>query len=128
MKHQKVFTIEEARQTLEENRHLIEELASLGNYLFMIGYNLYKLEYFGGLGEPGESARLRETERIIEILEELSAQGILVKSIEDGIVDFPARRSNGEIVYLCYKLGEEDINFWHHPEPGYQGRKSINEF
>jgi len=47
--------------------------------------------------------------------------GALVKDLDDGLVDFPARRGD-EHVLLCWCLGEDAIEFWHGPDEGYSGR------
>ena len=54
--------------------------------------------------------------------------GVEIKGIEQGLVDFPAVRQNGEEVFLCWKMDEDDIEFWHSIEDGFQGRHHINEF
>ncbi|MBM2840365.1 MAG: hypothetical protein HW412_893, partial [Bacteroidetes bacterium] len=57
----------------------------------------------------------------------LDARGIVVKGIDEGLIDFPHIRPNGEEVYLCWKLGEDDILSWHRIEDGFTGRKSIDQ-
>jgi hypothetical protein len=51
--------------------------------------------------------------------------GVEVKDVEEGLVDFPARY-RGRDVYLCYRMGEERIGFWHGVEEGLAGRKEID--
>jgi hypothetical protein len=50
-----------------------------------------------------------------------------VKSVDDGLIDFPHLRSNDEEVYLCWKLGESDIQFWHNIADGFSGRKPLKD-
>jgi hypothetical protein len=50
--------------------------------------------------------------------------GALVKDLDDGLVDFPARRGAEEIL-LCWRLGEEEIAFWHGLDEGFSGRKPL---
>ena len=54
--------------------------------------------------------------------------GIEIKGLEIGLIDFPALRENGDEVLLCWKLDEEDIEFWHPIDEGYKGRKHIDDF
>jgi hypothetical protein len=51
--------------------------------------------------------------------------GIKVKDLQVGLVDFPAWRDDHE-VYLCWKYGEDDIQFWHEIEAGFAGRQPID--
>jgi hypothetical protein len=52
--------------------------------------------------------------------------GVLVKDLDTGLVDFPTL-FRGVEVYLCWKLGENGIEFWHGVEEGFRGRKSIDQ-
>ena len=56
---------------------------------------------------------------------ELEAVDIVLRDIDRGLIDFPALR-DGEEVYLCWLLDEEDaIGFWHEPEAGFSGRRPL---
>jgi hypothetical protein len=57
-----------------------------------------------------------------EILEKT---GVMVKSIDQGLLDFPSKRFD-EDVWLCWKYGETEIKFWHEKDSGYMGRKPID--
>ena len=57
---------------------------------------------------------------------ELHELGILVKDLDSGLVDFPCRRED-EDVLLCWRLGEEEVAFWHRLEDGYAGRRPVGE-
>ena len=50
--------------------------------------------------------------------------GALVKDLDQGLVDFPARRE-GEDVLLCWRLGEDEVAFWHGLEEGFSGRRPL---
>jgi hypothetical protein len=69
--------------------------------------------------------RNRLTESIQSGLEQIHSTGCVVKDIEIGLLDFPAR-INGEEVYLCWKLGEDRIRFYHRQDEGFSGRKPID--
>jgi hypothetical protein len=64
--------------------------------------------------------------RLKEALERIQENGCVVKDLEMGLVDFPTRY-HGEEVYLCWKLGEESIQFWHGVDEGFRGRKPIDQ-
>lgn len=64
------------------------------------------------------------TDKLVEAAGELEELGVEFKGIELGLVDFPALR-DGEIVYLCWKYGEDRIENWHSLEAGYAGRQPL---
>ena len=66
-----------------------------------------------------EAARLRNA------VQQLQEIGCLVKDLDMGLVDFPTL-FRGQEVYLCWKLGEPAIEFWHGVEEGFRGRKAID--
>ena len=59
-----------------------------------------------------------------ESIEILENTGVVVKSIEQGLLDFPSKRFDDE-VWLCWKYGETEIKFWHEKDSGFMGRKPI---
>lgn len=64
--------------------------------------------------------------RLRGAIEGVQALGCVVKDLDIGLVDFPTLL-RGEEVYLCYKLGEEAIAFWHGVDEGFRGRKAIDQ-
>ncbi len=59
-----------------------------------------------------------------ESVELLENTGVVVKSIDQGLLDFPSKRFEEE-VWLCWKYGETEIKFWHEKDSGFMGRKPI---
>ncbi len=57
-------------------------------------------------------------------LEALERQGCIIKDIEQGLVDFPCI-FQGRDVFLCWRLGEEQLRYWHEIDNGYAERKPI---
>ena len=74
-----------------------------------------------------EQKNNRETTaaRLKQVLEKIQDYGCLVKDLDIGLIDFPTR-FRGEEVYLCWKLGETGIQFWHGIHEGFRGRKPID--
>ena len=62
--------------------------------------------------------------KFYESVEVLESTGVVVKSLEQGLLDFPSKRFNEE-VWLCWKHGETEIKFWHEKDSGFMGRKPI---
>ena len=60
-------------------------------------------------------------------LHELGAEGIVLRDIERGLVDFPARAPSGRWYWLCWLAGEDAVTWWHWPEDGFAGRTPVDE-
>ena len=54
----------------------------------------------------------------------LEGTGVVVKSIGQGLLDFPSKRFEEE-VWLCWKYGETEVKFWHEKDSGFMGRKPV---
>jgi Uncharacterized conserved protein len=63
----------------------------------------------------------RELARAVDDIVEL---GVEVKDLDEGLVDFPALR-RGETVLLCWRLGEDEIRYWHTVQEGFAGRRPL---
>jgi hypothetical protein len=59
-------------------------------------------------------------------VEELHQLGVILRDVEHGIVDFPHLR-DGREVFLCWKLGEERVRYWHELDAGFDARKPLTE-
>jgi hypothetical protein len=125
--HTRHFTVAEAIESLYVNHPLIERMRQLAITLNKMDFDYLLGEYTGendgGLGKLPP----QEYEMLLQVLANLENAGIIVKGIEEGLVDFPHLRQGGEEVYLCYQIGEETIHFWHPLETGYAGRKPLSE-
>ena len=62
--------------------------------------------------------------KFYESVEILESTGVVVKSIEQGLLDFPSKRFDKE-VWLCWKYPETEVKFWHEKDSGFMGRKPI---
>ncbi len=63
--------------------------------------------------------------QLYQAIEDLEKTGVMVKSIDEGLLDFPSKRFEEE-VWLCWKYGETKIKFWHEKDSGFKGRKPIS--
>jgi hypothetical protein len=61
---------------------------------------------------------------LYKAIEDLESMGIMIKSVDEGLLDFPSMRFNEE-VWLCWKAGEEQVKFWHGKDEGFVGRKPL---
>jgi hypothetical protein len=67
----------------------------------------------------GAAAQLRSS------IEQVQEVGCLIKDLDIGLIDFPTTYRGNE-VYLCWKLGEGGIEYWHGVDEGFRGRKKID--
>ena len=59
-----------------------------------------------------------------DAITELEDTGVMIKDIDQGLLDFPSKRFDEEI-WLCWKEGETEIKFWHEIDSGFNGRKPV---
>jgi len=67
----------------------------------------------------------RKVTEFYQSIEDLESLGVVLKGLEQGLLDFPAKRFDEEI-WLCWKEGETEIKFWHEKDTGFIGRKPIS--
>ena len=63
--------------------------------------------------------------KFYQSIEDLENTGVSLKGLNEGLLDFPAKRFDEEI-WLCWKEGETEIKFWHEKDTGFMGRKPIS--
>ena len=131
----KLFSLSEAELLRVQIEPLLIEAMELRSKLAEVEEHLVlladRIQRSGGMLVPIEKAAKWRTERnrlvsaIHEALEHIHSTGCVVKDLETGLLDFPARL-NGESVYYCWKLGEDRIRFYHRQDEGFAGRKPID--
>ena len=77
--------------------------------------------YFGRVSEREESFK-----ELVKKINEVQSLGCVVKDPDSGLVDF-YYNNNGELIFLCWKYGEDRINFWHEVNDGYKNRKPVKD-
>ncbi len=60
-------------------------------------------------------------------IDELAAEGIVLRDIARGLIDFPAQAPSGRWYWLCWLAGEDAVTWWHWPEDGFGGRTPLSE-
>jgi len=73
-----------------------------------------------------KAERVKAEQRAKDALAEIDSIGVQVKDLDIGLLDFPCE-VEGQIILLCWKLGEKSITHWHGTEEGFAGRKPIDE-
>jgi hypothetical protein len=97
------------------------ELSQVAQRITLMGGVLVRREEIVASRTRKDSSA-RVLKAAMERIEEIGCQ---VKDLETGLIDFPTLYRDQE-VYLCWKLGESSISFWHHIEDGFRGRQPIN--
>ena len=124
----KYFTIEEAERLLPEIEKILGRTIKLNKALELlesIEIEVYD-DCYDGLSKVTKANKQfhKLSYEFYDNIEKLEEMGCLVKDLELGIVDFYFRFENRDI-FLCWKLGEKGIRFWHEADAGYIGRKPI---
>ena len=130
---ERYFTVDEANEALVEVRPLTEELVAHRRALVDLQERqsalTTRIAGNGGNVEPSELQDVQErldeeVAGIARCVARIHELGALVKDLDDGLVDFPAQHE-GEEVLLCWRLGEDEIAFWHGLDEGFSGRKPL---
>lgn len=128
-----MFTLEEANAALTELRPIVERMVQHRRDLTAAqtrqGELVTRIAGNGGDMVPSDLHDLaetiqREADAISDCAEQINQAGAQVKSLEEGLLDFPAKRGE-EDVLLCWKLGEDEIRFWHGTDEGFSARKRL---
>jgi hypothetical protein len=77
-----------------------------------------------GNGHPGAP---RGTDELRAAVEAITDQGIILRDLDAGLVDFPARLADGRQYLLCWVLGEPAVEWWHWPDAGFAGRRPLSD-
>jgi hypothetical protein len=110
----RIWTVTEARAYLPRARELVELLRDA---VAVAG----RAKGNGHGTPPTEDPALS----VADALAELEAGDIIVRDPDRGLIDFPARGEDGVVYYLCWVVGEPDLEWWHLPEDGFAGRQRL---
>lgn len=129
----RTFTPAEANEALVELRPIVERMVQHRRNLTAAEVEqaelVMRIAGNGGDMVPSDLHDLAETiqseaDAISDCAERINQAGAQVKSLEEGLLDFPAKRGE-EDVLLCWKLGEDEIRFWHGTDEGFSARKRL---
>ena len=103
------WTVEEARAYLPRLKELVERIVEAAKAAARTRSN-------GHGGPPPD---------VEEALAELSVNDIVLRDPRRGLIDFHAQGRDGVVYFLCWRIGEDDLGWWHLPEEGFAGRKRL---
>ena len=127
------FTVVEANNTLPLVRAIVQDITKLDCELRERHERLRRVgqsDRFSLSDAHEEELQLvreeleRGQEKMEEYIRELTELGVEIKDLTSGLVDFPSMM-NGRAVYLCWRLGEPEIAYWHELEAGFAGRQKL---
>jgi hypothetical protein len=75
----------------------------------------------------GHRPRLEPSAELQAAVDELTRDGILLRDVDNGLVDFPARSPSGRPYWLCWLVDEPEVAWWHWPETGFAGRRPLDD-
>ncbi len=114
--------IREALFIKAEYQRAEDELRATQKHIMLSGGAVVDQAHVAGL----KTTRDGTAEKLQAVCDDIQEFGCLVKDLDIGLLDFPTLYRNEE-VYLCWRLGEEKIRFWHQVDSGFRGRKPIDE-
>ena len=122
----KTFTLEEANTLIPQIDQLLAEMVEVRTKIVAGGADLESV-----LRRAGGNGGSKKASEYVLLLQHLNASlttlqglGVELKDLDQGLVDFPSYRE-GQLVYLCWKRGEDQIRFWHDLESGFAGRQPL---
>jgi hypothetical protein len=127
------FTLEEARALLPAVTPILEEIVAIRARLEKADMSLLEREWKARTNgharqrdssTPAQATRSELIAKINEHIARLLEMGVELKDPSIGLIDFRSHR-DGRIVYLCWKLGEPTIGYWHDLDSGFAGRQPL---
>jgi hypothetical protein len=113
------FTPQDANRLLPEVKKLFSSIIIQKNKVIKLQEELQRMVNAGTKFTPFIAVF-----RLYETIAELENKGVMIKSVDEGLLDFPSLRFDEE-VWLCWKEGENEIKFWHRKDEGFMGRKPL---
>jgi hypothetical protein len=126
MSSKKLFTLDEANAFVPQLLDLVPQIqklsVSLNNDFPDIKNARDKAKWNGGSDQGVDY--LNAVLKYNDLMHKIEGMGCEVKGIREGLIDFPSLREGRE-VYLCWRMPEKEILFWHDLNTGFSGRKPI---
>jgi hypothetical protein len=125
---ERIFTLAEAQALLPTLRTLLSDVGEAWSHVRELNPEVQKARdasAFDGFSKVGVEY-VEAVSHLIFLIHQIKDMGVVLKDADQGLCDFPYMRQ-GRVVYLCWKLGEESIGFWHDIESGFAGREPLDE-
>lgn len=122
-----LYTPQTANRALSEVKRMFAGIVAQKNRVMVLQQELQAVVDSGGDFERFMKKKQELNTAVTSLykaIEALEATGVMLKSVDEGLLDFPSKRFDEE-VWLCWKAGEEEIKFWHGKDEGFMGRKPL---
>ena len=123
MTEDRLYTLEEANAQLPDLRERLPRLRVARDGLIAASERIKEAVASDG-GGVAEAGWFAHQQTLKTELEQLAERGILLRDSEVGLIDFPAERG-GRRVYLCWRLGEDQVAWYHEANAGFGSRKPL---
>jgi hypothetical protein len=136
------YDLDSANARIPEMREILEQLKSQREDLIRLRDLVLERQEAVEAGSEGSSSRGQDDDapddelrlirlRMQGLIDQMQAAvaridelGITLRDIESGLIDFPAL-ATGRQIWLCWRLGEDDIEWWHELDEGFSGRRLL---
>lgn len=120
---ERVFSLFEANQLIPQLQSYLSAVRQGKALLLRTREEVRRASARAGVGggTPVGARYVKSLQNISANLQAIHELGVLVKDVDLGLCDFPHLR-DGRIVYLCWKFGEKEIQWWHETTTGYKDR------
>ena len=125
---ERIFTLAEATGLLPRLRSVLQDIGDAWRRMKELNPEIQKVR--DKVPQDGFSPHgvdyVDSVSRLLFLLHQIKEMGVLLKDVEKGLCDFPYMRQ-GRVVYLCWHLGEDSIEYWHDIETGFGGREPLDD-
>jgi hypothetical protein len=125
---ERIFTRSEASALLPTLRPLLEDLRDVWRQIKELNPEIEKIRKKAMLDafSPHGVEYVESVSHLMIAMAQVREMGVLVKDLDKGLIDFRYLKDD-HVVYLCWQLGEESIDYWHEIESGFGGREPLDE-
>ena len=117
------WTVAEANEALPRVSEVVERAQSAASDIGQRAAALSSTATGNGHAPPVDE----EVGEFHDAVVALEAEGIVLRDVRTGLVDFPAQASSGRGYWLCWIVGEPEVAWWHWPEDGFAGRTPLSQ-
>ena len=125
---ERIFTRDEANRTFERLRPLVLDLQEEWERIKALNPEIQKTREKALMDafSPHGVEYVELVFHLMLVMRQVREMGVLVKDLDKGLCDFPYLKQE-RVIYRCWQLGEDSIEYWHDVESGFSGREPLGE-
>ena len=126
MEFDRFFSVKEANALIPRLRELLSQVKMERERLLSLQPEIEKAQsrHIYDWGSPRGVEYIEIVDAYQNAVKSIEELGVLVKDLDAGLCDFP-HKMGGKVVFLCWKLDEEEVSWWHDLEAGFGGRQPL---